>query len=50
METLVIAIILAVVVFALLSLAAGTDSRPIDDARPWWPGVRSDDRYTRHHA
>ena len=49
METFVIGLILAAAVFALLSLAAGVDSRPIDDARPWWPGVRSDDRFTHTH-
>ncbi len=48
MEMLVIALL--VVIFALLSIAAGADSRPVDDSRPWWPGTRSDDRYTHGHA
>ena len=37
----------ALIVFALLALDLGYDSRPVDDARHWWPGTRDDDAATR---
>ncbi len=38
----VLFLLAAVVLFALLALSFGNDSRPIDDSRPWWPGSRPD--------
>jgi len=50
METLAF-IAIALIVFVLLAVDLGYDSRPVDDARHWWPGTRNDDAaYPQHHA
>jgi hypothetical protein len=44
-------IVLALAVFALLAILDGSDSRPVDDVRPWWPGTRDDAAaYPQHKA
>jgi hypothetical protein len=41
----------ALVVFALLAIEMGSDSRPVDDTRHWWPATHDDDAaYPQHHA
>jgi hypothetical protein len=50
MET-VIFVALALVLFALLTVQFGADSRPVDDTRHWWPATHDDDAaYPQHHA
>ena len=51
METLVF-VALALVLFVLLTVELGADSRPVDDTRHWWPGTHDDDAaaYPQHHA
>ncbi len=43
-------ILLVVLAFVLLAAELGSDSRPVDDARHWWPGTHSDEGYPQHHA
>jgi hypothetical protein len=50
METLAF-IAIALIVFLILAVDLGYDSRPVDDARHWWPGTHNDDAaYPQHHA
>ena len=49
METLVL-VALAIVLFVLLTVELGADSRPLDDTRHWWPGTHDDAAYPQHHA
>jgi hypothetical protein len=50
MEPLVL-MALALVVFVLFAVDLGYDSRPVDDARHWWPGTPDDDAaYPQHLA
>jgi hypothetical protein len=50
METLV-CISIALIVFLIFAVDLGYDSRPVDDARHWWPGTHNDDdAYPQHHA
>ena len=49
METVALVLIL-LVTFVLLAAELGSDSRPMDDPRHWWPGTRSDEDYPQHHA
>ncbi len=46
----ILAFVIALLIFAVLSVELGSDSRPVDDTRAWWPGYRSDEVYPQHHA
>jgi hypothetical protein len=49
MELLVFAL-LALLTFVVLAAELGSDSRPVDDTRDWWPGAHSQETYPLHHT
>ncbi len=50
MEALVITVVV-LAAFALLAILDGSDSRPVEDPRHWWPGTHDDDAaYPQHPA
>lgn len=45
----ILALLFAVVLFAILAVAFGSDSRTLDDPRSWWQGP-DDSAFPTHHA
>ncbi len=45
-----LAFITLVLLVGVLAVTCGSDSRPIEDRRPWWPGMPGEDGYPQHHA
>lgn len=45
----ILALLFAIVLFALLAVVFGADTRPIDDPRSWWPGA-DETQFPTHRA
>ncbi len=45
----ILALLFAVVLFALLAVVFGADTRTLDDRRSWWPGS-DEPGYPTHRA
>ena len=51
METITLILMAALAALGLLALVDGADSRPVEDARHWWPGTRDDNAaYPQHQV
>ena len=46
----IVFIVFVLIAFVILAAELGSDSRPVDDPRHWWPGTHSDEGYPQHHT